>query len=79
LVAFYGLRSSFCQGQASGWLRQTLTKTAPTISFNQAESPSYAIKICIFFEQYYRQLGNQICVFFEQYYRQLGNQDLRVF
>jgi len=59
LVAFYGLRSSFCQGQASGWLRQTLTKTAPTISFNQAESPSYAIKICIFFEQYYRQLGNK--------------------
>ena len=42
-----------------GWLRQTLTKTAPAVSFNQAESPSYAIRNSINFERYYRQLGNK--------------------
>ena len=42
-----------------GWLRQTLTKTALAVSFNQAESPSYAIRNSINFERYYRQLGNK--------------------
>ena len=42
-----------------GWLRQTLTKTAPAVSFNQAESPSYAIRNSINFERYYRQLDNK--------------------
>ena len=42
-----------------GWLRQTLTKTATAVSFNQAESPSYAIRNSINFDRYYRQLGNK--------------------
>ena len=42
-----------------GWLRQTLTKTATAVLFNQAESPSYAIRNSINFGRYYRQLGNK--------------------